>query len=57
MEKKLKYITLRYNPKTRSLYIGGNNKFVSGSIVIGYIYLYSVFCFIARIFRKRRWVK
>jgi len=55
MEKRLKYITMRYFPETKELMIEGHNKYVEGQITISYLYLYSIFCFIARIFRRRRW--
>lgn len=48
----LKYIELYYTDKTLRIY--GDNKFVQGEIYIRYKYLYSVFCFISRIFRQRK---
>lgn len=54
MFKKLKYIYLGWDNDNKELRIFGDNKFVNGEIYIKGIYLYSVFCFIARIFRKRK---
>ena len=52
--KKLKYIELSWNPEIKKLYLIGHNKFVEGEIMISYFYLYSIFCFISRIFRMRK---
>jgi hypothetical protein len=53
MFKKLKYINLSYSPEDKELRIFGDNKFVNGEIFIKGVYLYSIFVFIARIFRKK----
>lgn len=54
MFKKLKYITLSYSKADRELRIFGDSKFVKGEIYIKGVYLYSLFVFIARIFRSRK---
>ena len=54
MFKKLKYLTISYDKDERELRIYGDNKYVNGEIYIKYMYLYSIFCFIARIFRSKR---
>jgi hypothetical protein len=53
MFKKLKYMNLSWSPQDRELRIFGDNKWVNGEIYIKGIYLYSIFVFITRIFRKK----
>jgi len=50
--KKLKYIELSWNDDV--LRIFGNNNYVKGDIFVKRNYLYSIFVFIARIFRSKR---
>jgi hypothetical protein len=52
--KNLKYLDLHYSSEKRILIISGDNKYVKGEIIISGRYLYSLFVFIARIFRIRR---
>ena len=54
MIKKLKYISLSWSRSDKELRIFGDNKFVNGEIYIKGIYLYSLFVFIARIFRSKK---
>jgi hypothetical protein len=54
MFRKLKYMTISWSIQDKELRIYGDNKFVKGEIFVKGIYLYSIFVFIARIFRKRK---
>lgn len=54
MFKKLKYIYLGWDKDSKELRIYGDNKFVNGEIFIKGVYLYSLFVFIARIFRSKK---
>jgi len=52
--KDLKFINLIYTPENKTLRLYGDNKFVKGEIFIRYQYLYTVFCFISRVFRLKK---
>lgn len=54
ISKELKFMTLIYDPEGRILYLQGDNRWVMGNIAISWRCFYSVFCFIARIFRMKR---